>query len=224
MRTLRHAAILLGLSAAAGSVFVSSAHATAVMDSFSNPGDPLTSLYLPSVILDPDLGTTQDGPSIGSGMVTLENNATDTYSVKTGFAPTVQVTPAAGPQTFRYDLTLLDGQTWSTAQLTSNILAGFPGITFTKQVCSGGFAIAPCVITPPILDTGTSGILDLTGFGSQIFVTDTFTSSNSTARASDFTNTFTTTFTTVPGPLPVLGVGAAFGFSRKLRNRIKASA
>jgi hypothetical protein len=27
----------------------------------------------------------------------------------------------------------------------------------------------------------------------------------------------------VPGPLPLLGVGAAFGFSRKLRNRIKAS-
>lgn len=26
-----------------------------------------------------------------------------------------------------------------------------------------------------------------------------------------------------PGPLPVLGAGAAFGFSRKLRNRIKAS-
>lgn len=26
---------------------------------------------------------------------------------------------------------------------------------------------------------------------------------------------------TIPGPLPLLGVGAAFGFSRKLRNRIK---
>lgn len=219
MRTLRHAAILLGLSAAAGSVFVSSAHAQ-VMDSFSNPGDPLTALNLPSVILDPALGSTQDGPSIGSGMVTLENNAINTYSVKTGFVPTVQLTPAAGPQTFRYDLTLLDGQTWSTAQLTSNILAGFPGIAFTKEVCSGGFGIAPCVITPPILDTGTSGILNLTGFGSQIFVIDEFTSSSPTARASDFTNTFTT----VPGPLPVLGVGAAFGFSRKLRNRIKASA
>ena len=26
-----------------------------------------------------------------------------------------------------------------------------------------------------------------------------------------------------PGPLPLLGAGAAFGFSRKLRGRIKAS-
>ena len=27
--------------------------------------------------------------------------------------------------------------------------------------------------------------------------------------------------TSVPGPLPILGLGAAFGFSRKLRRRIK---
>ena len=27
----------------------------------------------------------------------------------------------------------------------------------------------------------------------------------------------------VPGPLPLLGVGAAFGFSRNLRKRIKGS-
>ena len=31
------------------------------------------------------------------------------------------------------------------------------------------------------------------------------------------------TFRNVPGPLPILGAGAAFGFSRKLRGRIKAS-
>jgi len=32
----------------------------------------------------------------------------------------------------------------------------------------------------------------------------------------------TNTFEQVPGPLPILGAGAAFGFSRKLRSRIKA--
>jgi len=30
--------------------------------------------------------------------------------------------------------------------------------------------------------------------------------------------------TEVPGPLPLLGAGAAFGFSRRIRSRIKASA
>lgn len=34
---------------------------------------------------------------------------------------------------------------------------------------------------------------------------------------------YTDTFRAVPGPLPLLGAGAAFGFSRKLRRRIKSS-
>ncbi|MFM7237821.1 MAG: hypothetical protein ACKOYK_13865 [Cyanobium sp.] len=35
---------------------------------------------------------------------------------------------------------------------------------------------------------------------------------------------FTNTITQTPGPLPILGASAAFGFSRKLRKRIKQSA
>ena len=37
-------------------------------------------------------------------------------------------------------------------------------------------------------------------------------------------DTMTDSVTQTPGPLPILGAGAAFGFSRKLRNRIKVSA
>lgn len=36
-------------------------------------------------------------------------------------------------------------------------------------------------------------------------------------------DSWTLTLRQTPGPLPILGVGAAFGFSRKLRNRIKAA-
>jgi hypothetical protein len=36
-------------------------------------------------------------------------------------------------------------------------------------------------------------------------------------------NSWSLTVTPVPGPLPVLGVGAAFGFSRRLRRRISTS-
>jgi hypothetical protein len=47
------------------------------------------------------------------------------------------------------------------------------------------------------------------------------------ARATDDTLgpsvTTISNFRYVPGPLPILGVGAAFGYSRKLRNRIKSS-
>ena len=38
-----------------------------------------------------------------------------------------------------------------------------------------------------------------------------------------FTNTIAQTEAGVPGPLPLLGAGAAFGFSRKLRVRVKTS-
>jgi hypothetical protein len=48
------------------------------------------------------------------------------------------------------------------------------------------------------------------------------------ATLSDITSTFTQTATPVtnqvPAPLPLLGAGAAFGFSRRLRSRIKTSA
>jgi len=54
---------------------------------------------------------------------------------------------------------------------------------------------------------------------------------NAVSTGSGTYNNFSTKFTQqpappqgVPGPLPLLGIGAAFGFSRKLRNRIKFSA
>lgn len=50
-----------------------------------------------------------------------------------------------------------------------------------------------------------------------IWVRDTY-SADSTGLLDNFANTYQT-----PGPLPILGAGAAFGFSRKLRRRIKAS-
>jgi hypothetical protein len=74
------------------------------------------------------------------------------------------------------------------------------------------------------------------------FVTDDFTGNNSKAFANNVKNitvsqnftagpngrrlsAFTTEFTQeVPAPLPLLGAGAAFGFSRRLRSRIKTSA
>lgn len=220
MRTLRHAAILLGFSATAGTVFTLPSHA-ADMDSFNNSpsgANPLGGLAIPGVDLNPaviPLGPSS-GPSIGSGIVTLENPAPNTYSVKTGFAPTVNTALATGE--FKYELTLTGGETWAKAQLTSNVLAGFPGANFVKQVCKTNFGV-DC-INISISNTSASPVEMLMGFGNTIYVTDTYTGTIPSAQISDMTNTFTT----VPGPLPVLGAGAAFGFSRKLRKRIKASA
>ena len=48
-------------------------------------------------------------------------------------------------------------------------------------------------------------------------------SAGGSSNLTSFGITFTQSTSSVPGPLPVLGAGAAFGFSRKLRKRIKQS-
>jgi hypothetical protein len=66
--------------------------------------------------------------------------------------------------------------------------------------------------------TGLQQTLNLTNQSfSTIYVRDTY-SVNANGVLDTVTNTFQT-----PGPLPILGAGAAFGFSRKLRSRIKAA-
>lgn len=51
----------------------------------------------------------------------------------------------------------------------------------------------------------------------KLYVRDTY-SANGTTKLDNMTNSFL-----VPGPLPILGAGTAFGFTRKLRSRIRAS-
>ena len=59
------------------------------------------------------------------------------------------------------------------------------------------------------------------------FDSDTFTLTLdvTAGKVTSFDQTVTqSVFSEVPGPLPLLGAGAAFGFSRRIRSRIKASA
>jgi len=54
--------------------------------------------------------------------------------------------------------------------------------------------------------------------------TNTLTVASGKDGPTSFTNTISQTEAGVPGPLPLLGAGAAFGFSRKLRVRVKTAA
>lgn len=56
-----------------------------------------------------------------------------------------------------------------------------------------------------------------------IRVTDTVDIPSSADVLTSVTNSWTQRSTTVPGPLPILGAGVAFGMSRKLRRRIAAN-
>jgi hypothetical protein len=156
-------------------------------------------------------------PTSGSGKVSFENVYSSMYSVKILFAPTVNTGGAI--DTFTYTLTLTNpGEVWSAAAISSNVLAGFTGADFNREICSLGFGIGTCE-TNFTQDTEAKGFEALDGFGSTIYVTDMYQTVSPTARISDLTGTFYAT----PGPLPLLGAGTAFGFSRRLRQRIKSA-
>jgi hypothetical protein len=104
-----------------------------------------------------------------------------------------------------------------------NLPDEFPGTSVTKSLCTDN-TFSACTDLYTIANSGASNggsLVDLPApfYGAKtIYVKDSYTASNTGARLDNFSNTFQT-----PGPLPILGAGAAFSFSRKLRGRIKAA-
>lgn len=211
MRTFKQAAVLLGAAAAFGALAPNANAQTTTW----GPAVPFTGGTTLA-------GATFTGTSVGGGTgdFTFAAPAANTYTANLNFNPGFNT--AGVPQEFKYTLVTTNGNTWTQAGLTSQMQALFQGGSFSKQVCSTGFGTGTCQ-TFTSTDTGTSAQPSaLVGFGTQLFVTDTYTStaSSPSGQITGITNTFMST--PVPGPLPLLGAGAAFGFSRKLRRRIKS--
>jgi hypothetical protein len=126
--------------------------------------------------------------------------------------------------TFNYTITIITGGGFSLDQWAATGSSSILGSGFTSTVTATNSAPSP---------NPNGAVNAFTTVGSP----STFTAGTT---SSAFTNTFNVTsqgFTSfdntvnqkaptssVPGPLPILGAGAAFGFSRKLRSRIKAAA
>jgi hypothetical protein len=149
-----------------------------------------------------------------SGMGGLQHtigmmNTTGWTSASNTFNYTVSI--ASGPNTF--DL-------WAATGSSSIIMSGFDStVTATNStpspnpnMVSGAFSTA---MSPSTFTNGTT----TSAFTNTFNVTNNaFTSfDNSIVQKSPPTGS-------VPGPLPLLGAGAAFGFSRRIRSRIKAAA
>lgn len=88
--------------------------------------------------------------------------------------------------------------------------------------------INPLSATKDLTGTGGGTVVSLNGANSSSYfysptITGPVTFSSSITVASGRLDIITDSLVQqpVPGPLPLLGAGAAFGFSRKLRNRIK---
>lgn len=92
----------------------------------------------------------------------------------------------------------------------ANLQYTAPSGSVTKEVFLTPFTGSP--IWSSSVDNSTGAIS-----GKQIWVRDTWVPSPDVGTdnlANDFSQT------SVPGPVPLLGAGAAFGFSRRLRRRI----
>jgi hypothetical protein len=79
--------------------------------------------------------------------------------------------------------------------------------------------IAPVIITSI---NGSPNIAEVLGAPTSLSVRNLYDRNLNDGSISSWQNSFRQS-TKVPGPLPLLGAGVAFGFSRKLRSRIKAT-
>jgi hypothetical protein len=162
------------------------------------------------------------GPSGGTGSVEFFylglnlDNGRPTWSVDADFSPNL-----GGPYSgeFVYSLKALNNDKWLSAGLDQVIIPGFPGASVRKQIYGDAALTELLYDSDTIVDSDGTSITDFLAPDTDglIFVKDTY-SGLAGADLDNFINTVQT-----PGPLPVLGAGAAFGFSRKLRGRIKAS-
>jgi hypothetical protein len=142
----------------------------------------------------------------------------------------------------QHTIGMMNTSGWTSASNTFNytITVTTVGFTLDQWAATGGSSILGSGFTSTV--TATNSAPSPNPNGAVNAFTTVLSPSTFTAGtlSSAFTNTFNVTsqgFTTfdnsvdqkaatssVPGPLPILGAGAAFGFSRKLRSRIKAAA
>ena len=138
--------------------------------------------------------------------------AKDLFALALDFNP-----DTAGTYTGQFDYTITIDPTnnyeFATAQLDSIVNGSTPlTTTVTKQIF--GFA--------NLVSTNGSNVTNVPVSGKMLVVENLWD-----VGSGDVLDSFKDVYTqrqSVPGPLPLLGAGIAFGFSRKLRGRIKASA
>jgi hypothetical protein len=120
--------------------------------------------------------------------------------------------------TFTYSISVSNPGWWFTmARVDSDVnVQGSTPTTWRKEVFSDAGLVNK--IWDFTSTDGSATTQPLPGTYAQLWVRDTY-NVPSDATFDVGTNTFYQT----PGPLPVLGAGAAFGLSRKVRQRIKAS-
>lgn len=134
----------------------------------------------------------------------------DSFSVDIDFTPAIG--SAFSPGFFNYTLAITNpSYTFDTIQLDSTIVSG-----------AGGDIVVTKTVNGTLVLTSTNGSKDgpiTIPYTSPISIEDSW--SIPAGSTLDNVKDSVTQTSSVPGPLPLLGAGAAFGFSRRLRSRIR---
>ena len=137
----------------------------------------------------------------GSGLNFTGSNFSYSYTVSL-------YNPPAGQEFFKYNTNAAGSATGSALVFSKSLTTPLPTNSTATELLPGNIVTFPAGTVSALTFTSN---LNLTG-GKIDTITDTLTQKIGEP------------ISTVPGPLPILGAGAAFGFSRKLRNRIKLAA
>ncbi len=160
-----------------------------------------------SNVIITDLG----GFSVGGPDTISYNLVGNSLNPQLGFVP-ANMSPFSA--SLQYTITLKNGRTFDTA--AANITGATGPFTTTTNATSGQVSASSTNGTGAAMNFSTAGLT------TQTFI-QTFSATG--GNVSSIGSIYGTTGPlTAPGPLPLLGVGAAFGFSRKLRRRIQLSA
>jgi hypothetical protein len=153
--------------------------------------------------------TDVSGFTLGAGDALSYNLVGNSLNPQLQFIP-ANMSPFSG--TLTYTISLKNGRTFETA--AANITGAIGPFTTTTT-------------SPFVTATSTNGTGSVVNFSTNGLLTQTFTQTFSATggNISSIGSIYGTSDPiAAPGPLPLLGVGAAFGFSRKLRRRIQLSA
>lgn len=171
--------------------------------------------------------TTDTSNQLANGIFQFAFQGTNhTLSAINSFTP--------GTYEFGYTMTVFDalntGQrlaSASTSATSSNIGAGIPAWTKTLDIATNDeslFITTSQAGGPVVTTDGPQTFGVLVQPVSADFISKLVVAPLANNAVQGITDTITQKFDegeTVPGPLPILGAAAAFGFSRKLRSRIK---
>jgi len=144
----------------------------------------------------------------------------DPYKVSIDFSgsPTFPLVPGS----FSYDVTILQPQTYfERVDLATSVTNGALTVV-TKSCFLENIVDPPCSRDLLVTGQGVDSLIVPQPYN-KITITDTWTPVAGESITRIENDLYQGTLDKTPGPLPLFGAGAAFGFSRRIRSRIKGT-